>query len=166
MKRRNFLKGAASGLAAAPLLSIGDLFASLKPVEPLPQIDAPELPDIQGTEFYINGHRIPQVISVMREQQSDVIEITTLDSSQIKPSFQDYATFTVSMFDPDGSIAALLHGPNADMDTVLIEFRVDQFVYKTEAYIQHTAVSFDHSGGSIEAQFRSVTPVTVSEREK
>ena len=166
MKRRNFLKGAASGLAAAPLLSIGDLFARLKPVEPLRQIDARELPDTQGVEFYINGHRIPQVISVMRELQSNVIEVTTFDSSSIRPTYQDHVTFTVSMFDPDGSIAALLHGPHVDMDTVLIEFRVDQFVYKTEAYIQHTAVSFDHSGGSIEAQFRSVTPVTISERVK
>jgi hypothetical protein len=164
MKRRSFLKGAASGLAAAPLLSIGDLLARLNPVEPLPQIDTRELPDIQGTEFYINGHRIPQVISVMREQQLDVIEVTTLDSLSILPTYQDYATFTVSMFDPDGSIAALLHGPNADMDKVLIEFRVDRFVYTTWAYIQHTAVSLDHSGCSIEAQFRSVTPVVVSER--
>ena len=166
MKRRELLKGSMLAATVAPVLSIADLLASIKPeAQPLPIEHPDQSTEPQGTEFYVNGVQIPDILDVSMEQQADIIEVTKLDSTMQLPPYSDYATFTLRFYDHDGSILVFLSDSHRSMCKVSVAFKVDMFVYEAQAYIQNITTTYGiRENMTSEVQFRTVSPVLISER--
>ena len=168
MKRRNFLKGAAAGIAAP--LSIADLLASL-PATGTASIDSrPDepLPDIGGTQFYVDGYRLQSILSVaMTNSVSSEINVTMLDSMVRSPTMSDYCDFNLSaLLDESGSEFAYLWGKQKQLDLVDIAFKMNEFSYECQAMILEFSYDLYPSElPNVDMLFRTTSPVILKQRD-
>ena len=172
MKRRNFLKGAAAGLAAAPALSIADLFARLKPEAQPERIPGQTPAPYTGTSFYINGHLMPNVLEIsVPESQMNEIDVTNLDSSSEgyygRIPLPDYETIGLKFVmdsDSAGMLALQKARLNQDcMDCMIMLSDSPQTKFKFDAYCADTKLDLDpYDLATIEARLRIVGAVTIT----
>ena len=172
MKRRNFLKGAAAGLAAAPALSIADLFASLKSKAQPEQIPGKAPAPYPGVSFYINGHRVPNILEISGpESPAFDIDVTNLDSTSEfyygRIPLPDYETFglKLKMDSTSEGISALLRSRNNQdvMDCMIALSDSPQTRINFSAYCVESKIIADPEFDiEIEARLRIAGPVTMT----
>jgi hypothetical protein len=169
VKRRNFLKGAAAGIASP--LALTDLLASLKigAQTTKPQIENPDrYADAPKTEFYVDGYQVQNILSVSTVTETQDIGITTLDSMSrdFRRPALDYSTFDLSIiYEPGDPVFVYMQIAQRAHDTVKIAFNVDMFVYECEAIIAGLSVDAPaRECVTANLQFRTTSPVLMSER--
>ena len=106
MRRRDFFKGTAAGLATGSALSIADLLAKLQPKI----VEQPTSDGVARTSdigMFINGHRLDVLSIEGPSNEINEIDVTSLDSCR-----------TLVSFDPQVTVAALLPKPDVSKEII------------------------------------------------
>ena len=172
MKRRNFLKGAASGLAAAPALSIADLFASLKTEAQPEKIPGKIQAAYPGTSFYINGHQMPNILEISGPESAAVdIDVTNLDSTSEfyygRIPLPDHETIRLKfLMDSDSAGITALSRSHINQDRMkcmIVLSDSPQTKFKFNAYCVESEVDLDpYDNVTMEARLKIAGEVTIT----